>query len=249
MSDQARPARQENRYDPSVRGRRRSRPGHRDPGGSEPRGRHPHDGARRLLRRRARLRREAAAPREQAGARPGQSGRDQPRRSRRRFIRELRLPAEEVAKFSVGQILGAHGHLRRRRRDRRQRHEQGQGLSGRVQAPPHEGHEDDARYSRVLPSRWLDRVPPDPAARPQGQAHGGSHRRREEDGAEPPAVQGPRRRQLHPRPRRDSGLGERLRGRDQGRDSRPYKRKGLGKEEVRSKNPLKASKKAAAGRG
>jgi large subunit ribosomal protein L3 len=28
-----------------------------------------------------------------------------------------------------------------------------------------------------------------------------------------------------------------------------YKRKGLGKEEVRSKNPLKASKKAAAGRG
>jgi large subunit ribosomal protein L3 len=28
-----------------------------------------------------------------------------------------------------------------------------------------------------------------------------------------------------------------------------YKRKGMGKEEVRSKNPLKASKKAAAGRG
>jgi hypothetical protein len=28
-----------------------------------------------------------------------------------------------------------------------------------------------------------------------------------------------------------------------------YKRKGVGKEEVRSKNPLKASKKAAAGRG
>src|SRR3569623_1389429 len=28
-----------------------------------------------------------------------------------------------------------------------------------------------------------------------------------------------------------------------------YKRKGIGKEEVRSKNPLKASKKAAAGRG
>ena len=28
-----------------------------------------------------------------------------------------------------------------------------------------------------------------------------------------------------------------------------YKRKGMGKEEARSKNPLKASKKAAAGRG
>jgi hypothetical protein len=28
-----------------------------------------------------------------------------------------------------------------------------------------------------------------------------------------------------------------------------YKRKGMGKEETRSKNPLKASKKAAAGRG
>jgi large subunit ribosomal protein L3 len=28
-----------------------------------------------------------------------------------------------------------------------------------------------------------------------------------------------------------------------------YQRKGMGKEEVRSKNPLKASKKAAAGRG
>ena len=42
------------------------------------------------------------------------------------------------------------------------------------------GFQRDARYARVLPSRRLDRLPPHARPRPQGQAHGRPHGRREE---------------------------------------------------------------------
>ena len=61
-----------------------------------------------------------------------------------------------------------------------ERHVQGQGLPGRHEAPPHARLPRHARYARVLPSRRLDRLPPDPRPRPQGQAHGRSHGRRQD---------------------------------------------------------------------
>jgi len=50
---------------------------------------------------------------------------------------------------------------------------QGQRLSGRHEAAPDAGLPRDARNARVLPSRRLDRLPPDARTCSQGQAHAG----------------------------------------------------------------------------
>ena len=120
----------------------------------------------------------------EAGARPLQEGerrqaaalrpRDPPRRRRR------------STKYEVGQALAPHGRLQgRRRRSTSRARRKGKGYQGVMKRHHMPGITRDPRYARVLPPRRLDRLPPHPAARPQGQAHGGPDGQREEDRPEP----------------------------------------------------------------
>jgi large subunit ribosomal protein L3 len=106
-----------------------------------------------------------------------------------------------------------------------------------------------ARHARVLPPRRLDRLPPDPQRVTRASAWPATW------GNEAKTVQNL---QLYkilaeegcilvrgsiPGAKGDYVVVQKAATRT------TYKLKGVGKEEVRSKNPLKASKKAAAGRG
>ena len=206
MALQHRPARQEARNDPGVRGRRRARPGHRDPGGPLRRRRQAHARARRLLGagRSASTRSRCASPPSRSSATFKANGASRSASSARSASTPTRSTSTRSARCSAAKDVFQPMALRRRRG-----HVQGQGLPGRHQAAPHEGHPRDPRYARVLPPRRLDRLPPHPAARPQGQAHGGPDGQREEDRPEPPALPDPRRGERHPRPRRGPGRGER----------------------------------------
>jgi large subunit ribosomal protein L3 len=166
-----------------------------------------------------------------------------------RFIRELRLPAEEVAKYTVGQVLGP------------------QDVFAESAAIDVEGSSKGKGYQGVIKKHHMKGM-----TRAHGTheyfRHGGSigcrltpqrvhkgKRMAGQMGNEKVTIQNLQLFRILPE---DNVI--LVRGAVPGANNdyvvvtnaatrTMYKRKGLGKEEVRSKNPLKASKKAAAGRG
>ena len=118
-------------------------------------------GQARLLRGSARLRGESRLACSAAPSRLLQEGEH----------REAAAPPARGAPRGEGprEVRGRQGAARRRRlqgrrRRRRRRHDQGQGLPGRHEAPPHGRRPRHPRYARVLPPRRLDRLPPDARA-------------------------------------------------------------------------------------
>jgi large subunit ribosomal protein L3 len=166
-----------------------------------------------------------------------------------RFIREIRLPAEEVAKYTVGQVLGPKDVF--------------------VDSAPIdvEGMSKGKGYQGVIKKHHMKGM-----TRAHGTheyfRHGGSigcrltpqrvhkgKRMAGQMGNEKVSIQNLQLFRILPE---DNVI--LVRGAVPGSNNdyvvvtnaatrTVYKRKGMGKEEVRSKNPLKASKKAAAGRG
>ena len=133
--------------------------------------RQAHPGQTRLLGGSARLRGEALrdwspAPRPASSRRPGM---EKPLR----HLREVRLEPNDVEKYEVGKVLRAAEVFKPATSSTSSGRHQGQGLPGRHEAPPHGRRPRDPRYARVLPPRRLDRLPSDPGARAQGQAHVG----------------------------------------------------------------------------
>lgn len=165
-----------------------------------------------------------------------------------RFIRELRLPAEEVAKYTVGQVLGP------------------QDVFAESAAIDVEGSSKGKGYQGVIKKHHMKGM-----TRAHGTheyfRHGGSigcrltpqrvhkgKRMAGQMGNEKVTIQNLQLFRILPE---DNVI--LVRGGVPGANNEyvvvtnaatrtVYKRKGMGKEEVRSKNPLKASKKAAAGR-
>jgi large subunit ribosomal protein L3 len=206
-----------------------------------PGGRHAHERARRLLGARARLRREAAAPREQARARDGEG--------QRRFIREIRLPADEVGKFTVGQTLGAKDVFADNSPVDVEGTSKGKGFQGVLK----KHHMKGMRGSHGTHEYFRHGGSIGCRLTPQ-RVHKGK-RMAGQMGNETKTVQNL---QLFKVLADESCI--LVRGAVPGAANdyvvvtmaatrTAYQRKGVGKEEVRSKNPLKASKKAAAGRG
>ena len=76
------------------------------------------------------------------------------------------LRAAEV--FKVGDVVDVVGTTK------------GKGYQGVMKRHKMAGDTHDPRYPRVLPSRRLDRLPPHPGPRPQGQAHVGPDGQRQE---------------------------------------------------------------------
>ena len=110
-----------------------------------------------------------------------------------RFIREIRVSAEEVAKYTLGQTIGPKDIFTDGQPLDIEGWSKGKGYQGVIKKHHMKWHDARPRYARVLPSRRLDRLPPHPAARPQGQAHGGSDGQREGHADEPAALPHPRR--------------------------------------------------------
>lgn len=166
-----------------------------------------------------------------------------------RFVRELRLPAEEVAKFSVGQVLGPKDVFADNIPIDVEGTSKGKGYQGVIKrhhmsgmTRSHGTHE-YFRHGGSIGCRLT----------PQ-RVHKGK-RMAGQMGNEKVSVQNL---QLFRILADDNCI--LVRGSIPGGSNNyvvvtkaatrtAYKRKGMGKEEVRSKNPLKASKKAAAGRG
>jgi len=166
-----------------------------------------------------------------------------------RFIRELRLPAEEVAKYQVGQVLGPKDVFADNTPIDVEGTSKGKGYQGVIKrhhmsgmTRAHGTHE-YFRHGGSIGCRLT----------PQ-RVHKGK-RMAGQMGAEKVSVQNLQ--LLRVMPDENVIL---VRGAVPGAANdyvvvtnaatrTVYKRKGVGKEEVRSKNPLKASKKAAAGRG
>jgi large subunit ribosomal protein L3 len=166
-----------------------------------------------------------------------------------RFVRELRLPAEEVAKYKVGQVLGPKDVFADNTPIDVEGMSKGKGYQGVIKrhhmsgmTRAHGTHE-YFRHGGSIGCRLT----------PQ-RVHKGK-RMAGQMGNEKKTVQNL---QLF-RILEDDGC-ILVRGSVPGAANEyvvvtlaatktAYKRKGMGKEEVRSKNPLKASKKAAAGRG
>lgn len=166
-----------------------------------------------------------------------------------RFVREMRLPAEEVAKFTVGQVLGAKDIFSGNDPIDVEGWSKGKGYQGVIKkhhmsgmTRAHGTHE-YFRHGGSIGCRLT----------PQ-RVHKGK-RMAGQMGNEKVSVQNLQLFRI---------LAEEncilVRGSVPGSANdyvvvtkaatrTAYKRKGVGKEEVRSKNPLKASKKAAAGRG
>jgi large subunit ribosomal protein L3 len=166
-----------------------------------------------------------------------------------RFIRELRLPVEEVAKFTVGQALGPQDVFADSAAIDVEGWSKGKGYQGVIKKhhmrgkPRTHGNHEYFRHGGSIGCRLT----------PQ-RVHKGK-RMAGQMGNEKVTVQNL---QLF-RILADEGC-ILVRGSVPGAANEyvvvtnaatrtAYKRKGLGKEEARSKNPLKASKKAAAGRG
>ena len=166
-----------------------------------------------------------------------------------RFIRELRLSAEDAAKFSVGQVLGPKDVFADNAPIDVEGTSKGKGFQGVIKrhhmsgmTRAHGTHE----YFRHGGSIGCRLTP--------GRVHKGK-RMAGQMGNEKVSIQNL---QLFRILADDNVI--LVRGAVPGANneyvvvtnaatSTVYKRKGMGKEEVRSKNPLKASKKAAAGRG
>jgi large subunit ribosomal protein L3 len=166
-----------------------------------------------------------------------------------RFIRELRLPAEEVAKYKVGQVLGPKDVFADNTPIDVEGTSKGKGYQGVIKrhhmagmTRAHGTHE-YFRHGGSIGCRLT----------PQ-RVHKGK-RMAGQMGHEKKSVQNLQLLRIVP----DDNV-ILVRGAVPGAANdyvvvtnaatrTAYKRKGVGKEEVRSKNPLKASKKAAAGRG
>ncbi len=166
-----------------------------------------------------------------------------------RFIREIRLPAEEVAKFKVGQVLGPKDVFADNSPIDVEGTSKGKGFQG-VMKRHHmagmrntHGTHEYFRHGGSIGCRLT----------PQ-RVHKGK-RMSGHMGHEKVSVQNLQLLRIMPE---DNVI--LVRGSVPGAANdyvvvtnaatrTVYKRKGVGKEEVRSKNPLKASKKAAAGRG
>jgi large subunit ribosomal protein L3 len=166
-----------------------------------------------------------------------------------RFIRELRLPAEEVAKYTVGQTLGPSDVFAESAPIDVEGTSKGKGYQGVIKkhhmkgmTRAHGTHE-YFRHGGSIGCRLT----------PQ-RVHKGK-RMAGQMGNEKVTIQNLQLFRILPE---DNVI--LVRGAVPGANNdyvvvtnaatrTMYKRKGLGKEEVRSKNPLKASKKAAAGRG
>jgi large subunit ribosomal protein L3 len=166
-----------------------------------------------------------------------------------RFIRELRLPAEEVAKYKVGQVLGPKDVFADNTPIDVEGTSKGKGYQGVIKrhhmsgmTRAHGTHE-YFRHGGSIGCRLT----------PQ-RVHKGK-RMAGQMGNEKKSVQNLQLLRIMPE---DNVI--LVRGAVPGSANdyvvvtnaatrTVYKRKGVGKEEVRSKNPLKASKKAAAGRG
>jgi large subunit ribosomal protein L3 len=166
-----------------------------------------------------------------------------------RFIRELRLPAEEVAKYKVGQVLGPKDVFADNSPIDVEGTSKGKGYQGVIKrhhmsgmTRAHGTHE-YFRHGGSIGCRLT----------PQ-RVHKGK-RMAGQMGHEKVSVQNLQLLRIVP----DDNV-ILVRGSVPGAANdyvvvtnaatrTAYKRKGVGKEEVRSKNPLKASKKAAAGRG
>jgi large subunit ribosomal protein L3 len=166
-----------------------------------------------------------------------------------RFIRELRLPAEEVAKYKVGQVLGPKDVFADNTPIDVEGTSKGKGYQGVIKrhhmsgmTRAHGTHE-YFRHGGSIGCRLT----------PQ-RVHKGK-RMAGQMGHEKKSVQNLQLLRIMP----DDNV-ILVRGAVPGAANdyvvvtnaatrTAYKRKGVGKEEVRSKNPLKASKKAAAGRG
>jgi large subunit ribosomal protein L3 len=166
-----------------------------------------------------------------------------------RFIRELRLPAEEVAKYKVGQVLGPKDVFADNTPIDVEGTSKGKGYQGVIKrhhmsgmTRAHGTHE-YFRHGGSIGCRLT----------PQ-RVHKGK-RMAGQMGHEKKSVQNLQLLRIMPE---DNVI--LVRGAVPGAANdyvvvtnaatrTAYKRKGVGKEEVRSKNPLKASKKAAAGRG
>jgi large subunit ribosomal protein L3 len=166
-----------------------------------------------------------------------------------RFIRELRLPAEEVAKYKVGQVLGPKDVFADNTPIDVEGTSKGKGYQGVIKrhhmsgmTRAHGTHE-YFRHGGSIGCRLT----------PQ-RVHKGK-RMAGQMGHEKKSLQNLQLLRILPE---DNVI--LVRGSVPGAANdyvvvtnaatrTAYKRKGVGKEEVRSKNPLKASKKAAAGRG
>ena len=166
-----------------------------------------------------------------------------------RFIRELRLPAEEVAKYTVGQVLGPKDVFAESAPIDVEGSSKGKGYQGVIKkhhmkgmTRAHGTHE-YFRHGGSIGCRLT----------PQ-RVHKGK-RMAGQMGNEKVTIQNLQLFRILPE---DNVI--LVRGAVPGANNdyvvvtnaatrTVYKRKGMGKEEVRSKNPLKASKKAAAGRG
>jgi large subunit ribosomal protein L3 len=166
-----------------------------------------------------------------------------------RFIRELRLPAEEVARYKVGQVLGPKDVFADNTPIDVEGTSKGKGYQGVIKrhhmsgmTRAHGTHE-YFRHGGSIGCRLT----------PQ-RVHKGK-RMAGQMGNEKKSVQNLQLLRIMPE---DNVI--LVRGAVPGAANdyvvvtnaatrTAYKRKGVGKEEVRSKNPLKASKKAAAGRG
>jgi large subunit ribosomal protein L3 len=165
-----------------------------------------------------------------------------------RFVRELRLPAEEVAKYQVGQILGPQDVFQDNAPVDVEGTSKGKGYQGVIKrhhmkgmTRAHGTHE-YFRHGGSIGCRLT----------PQ-RVHKGK-RMAGQMGNEKVSIQNLQLLRILPE---DNVI--LVRGAIPGANNdyvvvtnaatrTAYKRKGVGKEEVRSKNPLKASKKAAAGR-
>jgi large subunit ribosomal protein L3 len=166
-----------------------------------------------------------------------------------RFVRELRLPAEEVAKYKVGQVLGPKDVFADNTPIDVEGTSKGKGYQGVIKrhhmsgmTRAHGTHE-YFRHGGSIGCRLT----------PQ-RVHKGK-RMAGQMGNEKKSIQNLQLLRIMP----DDNV-ILVRGAVPGAANdyvvvtnaatrTVYKRKGVGKEEVRSKNPLKASKKAAAGRG
>jgi len=166
-----------------------------------------------------------------------------------RFIREIRLPAEEVAKYKVGQVLGPKDVFADNSPIDVEGTSKGKGYQGVIKrhhmsgmTRAHGTHE-YFRHGGSIGCRLT----------PQ-RVHKGK-RMAGQMGNEKVSIQNLQLLRIMPE---DNVI--LVRGAVPGAANdyvvvtnaatrTVYKRKGMGKEEVRSKNPLKASKKAAAGRG
>jgi len=166
-----------------------------------------------------------------------------------RFIREIRLPAEEVAKYKVGQVLGPKDVFADNSPIDVEGTSKGKGYQGVIKrhhmkgmTRAHGTHE-YFRHGGSIGCRLT----------PQ-RVHKGK-RMAGQMGNEKVSIQNLQLLRIMPE---DNVI--LVRGAVPGAANdyvvvtnaatrTAYKRKGVGKEEVRSKNPLKASKKAAAGRG